>query len=197
MSTATSWVAVAISFASLALSVRTDRRTRVELHRRVAIGPVDDELRDVVIQTRTLFQDVVTNGGCESSWGGFDGRTSPSQQLHDHAPRVGDTALKESVENAARAWDATVAFAQPPRAPRVYNPNLPYPEDWAREDARYETLFAQQVAVARNGIEECNAALDRLNELERVGPRGEVLGLRGVQGGAFGSATSGLRSRCR
>ncbi|MFD8392540.1 hypothetical protein ACFV2N_25925 [Streptomyces sp. NPDC059680] len=141
------------------------RRVWLRRHH-LALGPDDDELREALTTTRTLFEDITAHGGRRADWFQEEERRETARLLRDLADRRRDRNLREHLADVARTWDEAFALAPPMRIyDGLVDDWIPPHEREARRSAQQQ--LAQQTEVARTGLEHVKAAFTRLNELER------------------------------
>jgi hypothetical protein len=152
--------AIVISALALGVSiyevVRGEMRAHESRKQRVAIGPAADDARKAIEDAREAFQEMVTLGGRDNrfflnEWKGVE------RALQDNAGRVGDE-MRPLIEAIITTWRQAFGYAPPGHVVIDLNNIDNDPERAAR--------FDRQVAAAERGLEQCEAALRRLNELE-------------------------------
>jgi hypothetical protein len=124
------------------------------------LGPAPNEARAAIEAARAAFDEIVAHGGRDALF--FDNENADvGRTLRDNAGRLGDPALKASIQRIADAWDKAFALAAPHQYVYDLNEVLrsnPDPEEMRRR--------GEQSEVAHQGQGECAAALSRLNALE-------------------------------
>jgi hypothetical protein len=162
-------IAAATLIVLVAGYVGTGHLRRSRRRSRIAIGPAPGDLRDRLVELRTLFHDIAADGGKDTRWFQDPRRKQVGAQLRDQANRVGDDQLKRHALDAVHSWDD--AYGHAPAAPR--------PSDYFQESSNPAVQAAaveqaQRLSVvadaADRGAERCDLALARLNELEQAIP---------------------------
>jgi hypothetical protein len=126
-----------------------------------AIGPDDDAVREALATARSLFNDIVSKRGCLTTWFKEEARRETGQRLVDLAARRDDKELKTALTNVAESWDDCAANAPEPRI------RISESEASRRTRLADQDLRRRQVESAREGVRCVEAALTRLNKLER------------------------------
>lgn len=141
---------------------------RAGLNRRhhLSIGPEADAVREQLTVCRRLFGDIVAEGR-RTDWFLNDERKGTAETLRDLAVRRTDSSLRSAMEAVATTWDAAFAKAPAARGPMLmYSDQEPTPAERKRK-ADDQRQFGEQAEVAREGVRQVSAAMDRLNKLER------------------------------
>jgi hypothetical protein len=131
-----------------------------------AIGPDDAAVREALATARSLFNDIVAKRGCLTTWFKEEARRETGQRLVDLAARRDDEELKTALTNVAESWDDCAASAPPPRV-RISAAGRPESEASRRTRLADQDLRRRQVESAQEGVRCVEAALTRLNKLER------------------------------
>lgn len=132
--------------------------------RRRKAGPVA-EIRECLTATRRGFNDITAAGGKRSDY--FSPDDAFDEELTDLSRRTTDKHLSLHLRTVAKCWTEAFASAPPPRGPRVYPPAGPVPDSYRRKDEMIRQAFERQMDAAHKGLDAVQAALDRLNRLER------------------------------
>ncbi|MEV0483757.1 hypothetical protein AB0I69_24510 [Streptomyces sp. NPDC050508] len=132
----------------------------------VALGAADDVLREALTITRTLFEDITSNGHQTVDWFEDEGRRETSRTLRDLAERRKDRILCRELRAVADAWDKAFAVAPPMRMSDWF-PGIEVTPELRQERESDQRRFAEQVASAHTGLDHLKAALTQLNRLER------------------------------
>jgi hypothetical protein len=164
------WSAVGISVVALGFSVTAwiqgERRTKADARRRAAHGPAPEDLRESLVDIRTLFTEITVLGGVNSDWLLDDSRKLSGQRVQDNALRVADDQLRSHSDAVAKTWKTVFALAPLRKSPRVIDPGAPPPEHYRQQDLAYDNQRTQQAEEALARKERCDTALKRLNQLE-------------------------------
>lgn len=133
---------------------------------KVALGPDDEAVRLALTTARGLFREIVDQRGFEVTWYLAEERRDTGQRLKDLSYRRDDPHLKEAMTRVAQAWDDAAASAPPSRIMMAYADEPEAPREQRRR-RKHDEARERQVHSARAGIEQVEAALERLNTLER------------------------------
>jgi hypothetical protein len=132
---------------------------------RLALGGDPEDLRAQLVAARRVFMDVRAHGR-RADWFAKHEHQELAQSLQDHADRRTDKRLTSAVKEVAEAWNKARLLAPPPRA-RVYALGMPSPEHYKIEDGEDRQRMTEQAEAAEHGTARVEAALQRLNILER------------------------------
>jgi hypothetical protein len=161
MSDLPAYVALGVSVVAIVSSIGyPEWRLRRTVAQKRAVGPATDT-RAALIQARTYFQDISTHGGRSTRYFLDADRKGIGQRLHDLADRTDDPTLCTKLLEVSEVWDNVWGLASPPKEYPATGP--PSAEELER-DRRADL----QVEVARNGLQLCQDALSRLNELDLI-----------------------------
>jgi hypothetical protein len=163
MSDAPAWTALALSVGNTGwLGVQGWRARR----HRLAAGPSVDT-RAALEAAREDCQTVIAVGGADTSWFLDDARRSIDQRLLDLAKRTADEQLAGHLQGAATSLRSAFGHA-PTHGPGVYSlmAGSSTPAERQEEAERAERR-AHVVGAIREALSAVEAALDRLNTLER------------------------------
>ncbi|MFE1441571.1 hypothetical protein [Streptomyces sp. NPDC058739] len=153
------WLAFAITIGTLIHKWWTRRH-------KMALGPDDEAVREALTTARTLFNEIITRGGFDARWFQDEDRRDTGQRLLDLAARRDDEQLRIALTNVAECWNDAFGNS-PPRRAMVSVAGAPeHPSDRMRREEDTKTR-GRQVESAREGIRCVEAALKRLNKLER------------------------------
>ncbi|MFF0094185.1 hypothetical protein ACFYSF_30085 [Streptomyces canus] len=133
---------------------------------KTALGPDDEAVREALTTARTHFTDIITKGGFHSKWFLDEERRDTGQRLKDLAARRDDEELRVAMTNVAECWDDAFANSPPPRMSIAWAGAPEHPKDRERRQEDTKTR-ERQVESAREGVKCVEAALKRLNKLER------------------------------
>jgi hypothetical protein len=125
---------------------------------RLALGPDDDDLRELLVQLRDWFEEFSSRPQTSSWFRESNERKDAGRTLRDLAERRTDRSLKISLTATADAWEEVFGYATPS--------NHSQPSQYWVEDLVARAGAAQMQAAMR-GLAHAKAALARLNELER------------------------------
>ncbi|EFL35495.1 predicted protein [Streptomyces viridochromogenes DSM 40736] len=161
------WLAFVITVGTLIRKWWTRRHV-------LALGPDDDELRAQLVQLRSWLEEVPS--GTRADWFLGSERKEAARRLRDSAARRSDRKLRAALGRAASTWDEIFELAPPP--PRMvfrafggtHESRERDPEKRKRDamrDAADLDRFQKMATLAGKALTEVDAALDRLNELER------------------------------
>ena len=120
--------------------------------------------------TRALaaFQDLVTSGGADTAFFLDDEHRLIGQDIRHAAARTPSNRLKGALLEGASTWDRAFATAPPDLGPQVVNlKNI-----GASFPPEYERRRGEVAEVARDGLDQCERGLARLNA-EEAGSRRE------------------------
>jgi hypothetical protein len=142
------------AYGALVIATRRARR---------AAGPLPDT-RAALEAARRDFDEITSRGGRPTSFFLDDIRRENGRRIHDLADRTGDHALSVALLEVSIAWDNCWAHAPPQRGARMVDLSR---TGESPADADRRRRMEIQVEVARDGQDKCQAAIARLNELER------------------------------
>jgi hypothetical protein len=129
------------------------------------------------VELRTLFNEIIADGGEESPWFMHEDRKHVADHVRDQAQRRGDPELKKRALAAADSWNRAFASAPPEAALGLgdlyvgFGDPMPKPEA-TEEELDHDRRRGQVLDAANEGVGHCRAALKRLTELERATPEG-------------------------
>ncbi|MGW9598848.1 hypothetical protein ACWHBW_15760 [Streptomyces albidoflavus] len=132
---------------------------------RLALGGDPEDLRAQLVAARRMFMEMRTKGR-KADWFAKHEHQDLGQSLQDHADRRTDKELTSAVNDVAEAWNTARSLAPPSRA-RVYAAGVPSPEHYKIQDREDRQHMTEQAEAAEQGAVRAEAALRRLNILER------------------------------
>ena len=165
MSDAPAWAALALSVLNTGYLGYRSYRGRKHAQ---AAGPVA-EIRPALVAAQEGFQHIVTESGVYSDWFLADPRPLRAEPLEDLAKRTADDDLAERIRRLAAHCRECFALAPSKPGPRIYSfggGSDSYPDYYAQEDTEIRHKTAQLVEAARDGLQQAEAAVNRLNVLE-------------------------------
>jgi hypothetical protein len=163
-------VAIGIASVSLALaglSLSLSRHQWATARNRHRVLGNADEARSAIGAARRRFEEVIAHGGETSSYFTRDENNQTGQLLKDAADRTDDASLGTLLIEAAEAWDNAWGHAPPPRGARVIVGGERTPGQ-RKIDAERAEGTNREVECGRRGLEKCEQAMARLNELDRT-----------------------------
>lgn len=147
------WFAFAVTVGTLA------HKRWIRRHE-VALGPADDELREALTAVRTQFEHIIAQ---PRPPGMFEHETV--RRIEDLADRRRDRLPRGELAGVVDAWDSAWSVAPLLRTLGVPSANLSKKD--RKQQQEEQARRAEQIEVARPGLEHARAALARLNKLER------------------------------
>jgi hypothetical protein len=156
------WTALGLSVANSGVLLVHGWRSR---HHRRAAGP-SPEIRAALSAIREECQTVIAEGGAYGSWFLDDVRRTTDQRLDDLAKRTDDDKLRRLLSDVASSWRRGFAHA-PDSGLGIYVLGKPETASDRAEDAARAERMKLVVEAIRTALASTEAALDRVNHLER------------------------------
>ncbi|MFF7172723.1 hypothetical protein ACIP8U_21220 [Streptomyces pseudovenezuelae] len=149
------WLAFVISVGTLVHKWWRGRHVR-------ALGPDSDALRTLLADFRTWFAMTLDEPVTQTQLQNTDGTTSAHQRLNDLIGRRSDEELIKHLERVGEHWAQFSAYLMP--GSPYMQPGTSQRAEW---EAERERLWDEQRRISEEGRNEVEAALGRLNKLER------------------------------